>query len=251
MKNRIKGWWARLGQPRPWPVAIGVSLVAVPTVFTMFPGLTEWPRVPRLGVAIVWGTGAAVLVRSSLSNERRIERLVEHAEGEFDEARAVTLDAFLGLAFDPAISRIPGNWQVTVYLADVAQGLLLPFYPEQVTDPADPSVFPFGAGATGRAYETNESTFVFGDAVSDASYGLSGRQREFFAQYTAVGAVPIRDPEGLPLGTVTVITALDDGWLGAVEGDSFQAGQGVELLERVVAPLGDAFASLLGGTLQL
>lgn len=243
--------WNWLLARRRGVLVAALALAAVPTAFDVFPELAKWPAERRIGTFLLWSVAAAGLARGSLAHEERVGRVVEEAEGGLAAARAAVLVEFLRLALSPSVSRIPGNWEVTIYVPFPSTGLLHPLYPERVDDVEDPRVFLEGTGATGQAFKRDEPVFAFGDAVSDDEHGLDDDQQSAFAQYTAVGALPIRGGDGRPIGVISVITALDDGWLGQLVEGRHTAGPGEAVLARVAVVLGDALEALLGDTVHL
>jgi hypothetical protein len=114
------------------------------------------------------------------------------------------LDSLLGPS-----SGIPDGYDTTIYIASDA-GLLLPWYPDLVADPADPTVFKIGCGATGYAFSEDAPIAVVGDAVSSGEYGLTPGQQQFFSDAAVVVAVPIHQFPDQIVGALTVISDTND-----------------------------------------
>lgn len=150
----------------------------------------------------------------------------------------ILLRQYLTLLINPAQSRIPQNYAVSVYLED--GGYLLPWFPNEVFDRDDPSVFQVGCGATGACVATGNPEVVVGDAVSSGESGLTPAQQSHFAAYQVVAAVPVTLENDAIVGAVTVISEENDGTFASVDGEI--RSEGIFLLEDLADKVGEALS---------
>lgn len=201
------------------PVAAGVVLVAIPTVFAVFPSLTDWPTGARMTILSVWV--AVAIVGTILTNiaDDRLHRAIraDQQSAIVAEHRATLREQFNGL-LQPAIGGIPEQYHLTVYAPSPDGQFLLPVFPA-VVSLEDPSIFPIGAGAAGRAWQEAEGVLVIkGAAVSSPVHGLTKLQQERYAMFGVVAATVIRDAAGERIGVITAIGRDDDGFFDGLAG---------------------------------
>ena len=119
---------------------------------------------------------------------------------------------------------------------------------KKVVDPSDPEVFEKGQGASGRAFQDNRPVAAVGDAVSNADFGLTSAQQQYYANYVVVMAVPVRlptAPSAVPTGVLTVISDQNADETFAT-GDAVIQDHGVRMLEDLADRIGDALSVQLG-----
>lgn len=78
--------------------------------------------------------------------------------------------------------------------------------------------FQVGQGAVGKAWATGRFFIAEGDAVSDASFGLTAAQQARYADLTAAAALPITASDGRLIGVLSMSTRAPDTRLGTAEG---------------------------------
>ncbi len=98
-----------------------------------------------------------------------------------------------------------------MYLHEPERDELRAAFPFPGAGYADLLTFRPGDGATGLSFQKRQFILVTGDAVSNATHGLTPAQRQHFASYRVVVATPIWR-EGLrPIGVLTAISEENDG----------------------------------------
>jgi hypothetical protein len=223
---------------RPLTVGLAVGLAAVPTAYALFaPELLEnefglaWLRVPVgvgwIGVAI-WATVLAT--RRETKQEEQLDQLTRDRSEDLDD-RIIrrffpVLDDVLR---EPA--GIPAYYDFTLYFYDIDADKLVPIWPERPQEDAVKSFEP-GKGATGTAWREGKLVLVTGDAVSDATYGLTPDQQQMFGDYKAVAAAPVFWRENWTVGVLTAISTVDDGHF-----ESPEAQESLRDLAAVIGPL--------------
>lgn len=211
--------------------ALAVVLVAVPTTYTVFGAeLGDDPVAVRFVVIGFWLLIAAAAAFVASRREERQERQLDWLtkQREEDQGYRIWRDldpVFRSLLFAPA--GIPRSYGFTVYIYDEQTNRLTPYWPTSEDD--DVKSFAPGAGATGTAWEQEKTTVVTEDAVSDATYGLTSAQQEFFADYRAVVAEPVLW-QGDIIGVLTGISHADDGF--------FETELGLEAIRDLAAVVG-------------
>jgi hypothetical protein len=212
------------------PVSFGVVLIAVPTAFSIFPGWTHWSRATRVWVLIGWLVVALIGVALTALADNQLHRAVERAE-----RRTVLRDLFTAALMGTARG-VPGPYELTVYMPSEDHKYLFPVFPP-VLSFNDPSIFRADAGAVGLAWQRNDEgvVVVTGEAVSNAAYHLTERQRQRYSIYRVVAATVIREGDR-PLGALTAIARNDDGFFSTTdEGAALEAVKAFKALARNVS----------------
>jgi hypothetical protein len=147
-----------------------------------------------------------------------------------EEEQAERLWRALDHVFDALLSAprdVPSNYAFTLYRFDGTN--LVPAWPE---DPQTEGVKTFapGNGATGEAWDLEETIVVDEDAVSDATHGLRLEQQQFFKPYRAVVAEPVRDEDGWLVAVLTAVSEPKDRF--------FETSDGPERLRDLAAVVG-------------
>jgi hypothetical protein len=190
--------------------ALALLLVAVPTFAALFPGLIfRTDRGWRIAIMVGWLTVAATATIASQSRESDSDARVAAMHQTARASHRNTIRSYLTLMLSPETSGIPATYNSCVYLPD--GGLLLPWFPDFVSDTSDIRVFGIGKGATGIAYSEERPVAVVGDAVSSGEHGLTQEQQEHFAGSKVVVAVPVRYLQGEIVGILSVISDWNDG----------------------------------------
>jgi hypothetical protein len=104
---------------------------------------------------------------------------------------------------------MPKDYHLTVYDGD--RDMLSPAYPAAARGLPIAEFTP-GNGATGTAWDQGDLIVVQGEAVSDATYGLTHEQQRYFRRCQVVAAVPV-SLDGEPIGVLTAISKKDHGFL--------------------------------------
>lgn len=207
--RHILGW-------RQWQravvVGLGVILVAVPTLFAIFPAWTTLWFPWRILVAAGWlGAAVGAVVVAAVSDDElhgRVDASVQRAI--LAERRDVMRDHLQALLV-PGAGGLPPQYQVTLYAPSADGAYLVPLYPPALSA-RDPAIFPVGAGATGKVWLQPDEIFVAkGPAVSNQEHGLSLRQSRRYGPFQTVAASVIRDDDDVPVGVITALGREDDG----------------------------------------
>lgn len=202
---------ARAGWLRPWAVVAAVALIAIPSLFGIFPEMGRWHLSLRGVIALAWVAIVVLSVAIGVRRDLRVDRLVMVAARQRDQLRLRATDDVLSALLRPGTKDIPNEYDFTVFVFDPESHDLRAAFPDPGPGPNDVRVFRVGAGATGLAFEERKLILVTGDAVSDDSYRLTPAQRQYFAHYRVVVATPIW-VEGLrPIGVLSAMAKENDG----------------------------------------
>ena len=188
------------------PVIAGVSLVAVPTVFTVFPSFTGWSVLTRSLLLAAW---VVVALTAALLTNQTDEKAPSGNSGRPGIRRRCRAPSH-----NPrqdhrnAASRClrhSRGYHLTIYAPTADGAFLIPIFPAVIST-TDPAIFPVGAGAVGRAWGKPDLAGVM-VMTGPAVYGsdLTGIQQEHYSMFGMVAAVLIRDSEGTPIGAITAI----------------------------------------------
>jgi len=194
------------------PVSIGLFLVAIPTAFSVFPQWGEWPPGIRVVVLLSWLVAATFAVWiTAKGDSQRDEALNKDYEAAKRNERRTALTGQFDSLLGPRKSGFDEHYNFTVYVP--VCHYLVPIYP-RIVHTSDPSIFPIGEGATGKAWDrrAEDREFkVLGSAVSNDEHGLTKEQQRRFANFQTVAATVIRDERNHPVGVLTVIGRAADG----------------------------------------
>lgn len=192
-------------------VALGVFLLAVPTVFTVYPALAQSRSAIRLGLMILWALVAVALSWVTVKRDDQISKLTAAKRDRIRQARLLAFRRTLAIICRPGAFGMPANCEVTVYMPDDNDNLT-PVYPRwnSYENGPDPRVFRPGTGATGTAWEDEGLMTVRKAAVSDGHYDLSTTQQKYFNKFQSVAATVVFDAYDEKVGVVTVLSEDDN-----------------------------------------
>lgn len=208
-RPRILRWLAEIN-PATGAVSAGVVLLAIPTVFAVFPeaavNRTVWWR----ALIVAGWAGIAVFVvlggvRRDLDSDWFLGAHRRRRQRANETAAADILSEYLR----GGTHGTPVGYSWTVYLNDPESGYLVSVFPNG-EGPASIRSFRPGRGATGLAFEAEGLIVVTGNAVSDDRHGLTSQQQDFFRPYQAVAAIPIRGEDDRPIGCLSAISRVND-----------------------------------------
>lgn len=195
-------------------LGLAVSLVALPSLFGIFPEWTQLPLFVRalvvgIWIPIVWATASAALRQTEQIGDLVGPALERRAKQKALAARRLLL---LLLAHDP---RLLPNYKFRLYTFDALRGELIPvFAPED----SDAESWPVGTGVTGEAWRRGEYVIARGSAVWDTTSGLTAQQRARYEHLAVVASMPVRDDRQNLVAILTASSRLDDGRLASPDG---------------------------------
>lgn len=193
--------------------ALGYVLVALPVLFTLFPGMAELPVAVRLLTAGAWIGGLFLLQRKKSQRDDQIAELVEQPLERQSLQRQVAGEMII-----PAVLRyagFPDVYEFRLYLFDEDAQKLVPSY-EPGHEPS--TGWQVGQGITGKAWETGEYEAASGERLSAPEYGLTPEQRTRYSHLRVVAAMPVRSARNEVLAVLTGSTSEDDDYLLSPEG---------------------------------
>jgi len=216
-------------------VIAGLTLVLVPTLFTVFPEWARWADVIRVLVILIWLCAAGIVVLTGAQQSERVEDLLRPGRRRRDLARTAAGQRILRALLVPEAVGFPADCEFRLFLPDASGKRLLPDY--ESTGSTESEGWAVGQGATGMAFSTASMIRVRGPAVSDATYGLSSERQERYRDLKAVVATPVLNARVVPIGVLAVSTGSDDLFiLGDTAADRLR-----ELAEVVARVLIDIF----------
>ena len=219
-------------------------LLAVPTAATLFPGVVErTDRGRRILIMVLWLLAAPLLRWPVKPTTGR--RPAARRPGPFPAGGRRQSASHPGrrpaCRARPADLRDPHLLCGDLSMAD-SRHRLVPWFPVGVQDPADPRVLDQGQGVTGSAYADRRMTCAVGEGVIHETLGLTPAQRQLFAPYRIVVAVPVQRVDGAVVGALTVMAADNDGTFVSTDGQGEVMAAGQALLEELAGKIGVALA---------
>ncbi len=228
--------------PNVMLIMSGVAVLTVPLVFTLYsPELLPSPRHTDGGLPLRWRVviGAVWLIPAFMTVLEARARLKQQEGRWGDElanvpvpATVQTLDELLR----SGTHGTPPSYRWSVYVFDDDRHLLYPIFPDPTDDESSPYVFKVGQGATGLAWQNRTVVLASGDAVSDATHGLTEAQQNEFRAYRSVVAAPIA-AGATTIGVLTGISEIDDPY--------FTTSAGLRTLRNLADTVGMALVTAL------
>ncbi len=228
-------------------VGLGVLLVAIPTVYTLFsPELLSQTAAGERGikslgvraaVGIVWGVLVAYAVYHQVRRDRMVDTAIEESSLSRETSRRLAADEVLRTMLVPGTSGSPPDFEWSVYAVDKSTGHLMPIFPLIAPGQLALRTFRTGQGATGLAFARRGVVVVRGDAVSNADFGLSPAQQAGFACYRSVAAAPLVS-DGRAFGVLSAISRTDESY--------FDSAAGRAVLQRLAETVAQVLTSMAG-----
>jgi hypothetical protein len=219
---------------------VGLFLLAVPTIYTVFPGLTLWSERDRLLVLGVWAALGAITIAAQSRRDETITDLAADTDSERRKVRRASAAYILEQLLREGTGGVPAGYVFMVYIAD--GDYMRPVWPALQLRPGeqDPRVFKIGNGATGSAWEQDKTFVVTGEMVHNERHGLTPEQQEYFKDFHTVAATPSTFAESR-IGVLTALGPNDDGFFNQ------DSPGGRMLLERLAQIVG-VVLKLIEGT---
>lgn len=199
---------ARRLASRAAAVIAGILLVLVPTVFSVFPSWAEWDVLLKVLVLLLWVGAAAVGIWSSALQSERIEDPVASGRRRRREARVAAGETILQALLRPGRAGLPEHCEIRLFLPDASGRFLSPEF--ESTGAAPSESWEIGKGVTGAAFASNSYVRAHGDAVHDATHGLTPEQQARYRDLSVVVATPVLNARLAPIGVLTVSSEADD-----------------------------------------
>jgi hypothetical protein len=220
----VRAWlWDSPLSSTPAAVIFGVLLVLVPTVYSIFPGLTGRGPRERMAVTAGWGVVALLVVLGATRQSQLLADLMRVPRRRRDLARRVAGQRLIELALQH--HGFPEQYRFRLYLLDQDQGVLMPVYDQD--DVKKAQGWAIGRGATGRAWQTESYQTLRGSQVID---GLKPEEQERYEKLKVVASVPVTNARRDVIGVLTGYGICDDGVLVSESGYDAH-----EVLAQVVA----------------
>lgn len=211
--------WLRGNYSRARACAVGIVLLAVPTVFTVVPGFAKWHGLIRLVLLMIWGATALATIAAASHRDEAIQSLSDDRRAQLRSLRRIAYAEVIESLLRPGAQGIPDHYEFTVYVFDDQQGLLVPTWPRiDFRGAPDLRTFAPGKGATGTSWRDERMILVTGSEVSNATYDLTPEQRKYFKGYRVAVAVPILADATNPFGVLTALSKEDEDGFFSDEG---------------------------------
>ncbi|HEY5025394.1 MAG TPA: hypothetical protein VII76_10495 [Acidimicrobiales bacterium] len=219
MKQRLVEWLSqRLSRRGRRLAALGAALglVAVPTIWTLFPSLGGIWVVWRALVLVAWGIAALLIVRSADRQAQQVDELMGEAERHRSRERRKAGELAINLLLRGRAAGLQ-PYSLDVYLPVVGRsnGVRVAFSSEA---PVSVVEWSDAKGATGYAFATGERVTARGEHARNDTYQLDQEQKEAAAHLEIVVAMPIKNQAARTIGVLSAYADQDDGFLVSDQG---------------------------------
>lgn len=150
-------------------------------------------------------------------------------------------------ALEALLTNLSGNLakcEARIFLFDATRQLLVPALSPPGTSGTG-SGWAAGEGVTGFAYERSEYVFAKGRRCSDGTFGLSEEKQRRYTSLTEVAAMPLQDPSGRTVGTLSLSSKTIHTTLTSPDGRS----EHVSLAQQVSVALRELIGYKADGTI--
>lgn len=193
-RQRFRAWRADVSNRafgNRWFVLMsGLVAVAVPTIYTVFPELSDTAGVlPRAVAVSIWVLSVAFVVVAAYRQSSLVTSLLRDPLDRIEQAREVAGLRLLSALLDHDSGPLqPVQFRIFAYDADEGR-LMTSWLPRGVT--ANGPGFAPGEGVVGVAYESESYQHAFGEDCRNDSFNLPPEQQERYADLNMVAAMPM------------------------------------------------------------
>lgn len=214
--TNLRRAWSGLSRRTHRLVALtaALALVAVPTIWAVFPWLSQLWILWRALVLVGWGLAAVAIVASTDRQARQVDELMGETERRRRRERKKAGDVAIGLLLQGSVF-IGHDLNLAVYLP-LPSGDLAVEYSSQV--PPEHTTWTPPHGATGFAFSAGRRVIARGRAARDDTYLLSDEEKRRAANLAVVAAEPITNQSARTFGVLTIYGVCDDGFLATPDG---------------------------------
>jgi hypothetical protein len=218
-RRRFARWLETMLTKRWVVMLVGVALVLVPTLFTVFPGFTHWPVWLRALIVGVWVLGATLAVLGSVRQSRQMDQLVQPAL----ERRRANSDLAAQDILRSLLEKhdFPPHYQFRLFIPDLEQRHLLSSWDPDGHVEATRG-WDFGVGVTGVAWDTETYQRARGAECADTHmWNISADVIDRYRDLKVIAAEPVFDDHETCIAVLTGSSrTVDDGQLVNAEGVS-------------------------------
>lgn len=168
----------------------GLVAVAVPTIYTVFPELSETAGVAPRGAAVaVWGLAVMFVVVAAYRQSVLVTGLLREPLDRIEQTREVAGLRLLSTLLDHDSGPMQFV-QFRIFAYDADSGRLMTSWLPEAVVPDGPGFLP-GQGVVGVAFETEQFTFALGEDCRNSSHNLHPDQQARYVDLNMVAAMPM------------------------------------------------------------
>ncbi len=216
MVRTVRFWWNRRSRRTQRLVALSaaLALVAVPTIWTIFPWLAQIWILWRTLVLAAWGFAAGLIVYTSDRQGCQLDEMMGELERHRRKDRKKAGDVAIGLLLQGSVLR-SHDLSLDVYLPTGNEKVRVE-YSSRV--PLEPVEWTLPTGATGLAFASGRRVYASGESARDETYLLTEKEQAEAANLEVVAALPIRNEALRTIGVLSAYGDSNDSWIDTPEG---------------------------------
>lgn len=208
--------WSQLSRRAHRLVALSaaLALVAVPTIWTLFPCLGHIWVLWRALVLGAWGIAALLIVLSTDRQARQVDELMGEAEHHRRRQRKKAGDVTIGLLLQGSVLR-SHDLNLDVYVPTDTGKVIVAY---SSTIPLKPVEWAPSTGATGIAFTSGKRVHAAGATARDETYLLTEKEQAEAANLEVVASEPIKNEAGRTIGVLSAYGDTNDEWINSPDG---------------------------------
>lgn len=192
-----------------------LALVAVPTIWTIFPWLGQIWILWRALVLLVWGLGAWLIVHATDRQARQLDEMMGELEHHRRKDRKKAGDVAIGLLLQGSVLTRSHDLNLDVYLPIDHKKVRVAYSSKA---PLEPVEWASSTGAAGIAFASGKRVYASGETARDKTYLLTDIEQADAANLEVVAATPIKNEAQRTIGVLSAYGDSIDSWIDTPEG---------------------------------
>lgn len=211
----MRAWNCRSRQTqRLVALTTALGLIAVPTIWTIFPWLAQVWILWRALVLVAWGLAAGLIVYTTDRQARQLDEMMGEVEHHRRKDRKKSGDVAIGLLLQGSVLR-SHDLSLDVYLPNDHKKVRVE-YSSRV--PLEPVEWASSTGATGIAFASGKRVYAPGETARGETYLLTEKEQAEAANLEVVAAMPINNEAQRTIGVLSAYGDSNDSWIDTPEG---------------------------------
>ncbi|MCL4445791.1 MAG: GAF domain-containing protein [Actinobacteria bacterium] len=215
--RRFTAWYRRWDRRTQRLIAVGsgLTLVAVPTLWTIFPSLAHIWTLWRVLVLVAWGMPAALIVVTTDRQARQLDMAMGELDRRRQQDRRMAGETAIELLLRGSVLKTLHHLDIDVYLPTKYMRVCVKYSTKIPLVAVD---WEYSRGATGIAFAEGKRVYASDEEARRDAYLLPEKLRAEASHLAVVVAVPIKNKNQRTIGVLTAYGDTNDAWIDEKEG---------------------------------